>query len=108
MNWLNVGAAAALPTLTPVVACWIEGAWGSYCSYRGGTPTKNKKPDLRRPIAVGVGAPVAVDAATLEGHLATRLFLMNRVAAARSHLGLPELPAFELPPKGDDEKDDEV
>jgi len=92
---------------TPVFACWIEGAWGSYCSYRGGRPTKNKKPDLRRPIAVGVGAPVAVDAATLEGHLATRLFLMNRVAAARSHLGLPELPAFELPPKGDDEKDDE-
>ena len=92
---------------TPVFACWIEGGWGSYCSYRGGKPMKNKKPDLRRPIGVGISAPVVVDAATLEGHLATRLFLMNRVAAARSHLGLPELPVFELPQKGDDEKDEE-
>jgi 1-acyl-sn-glycerol-3-phosphate acyltransferase len=91
---------------TPVFACWIEGAWGSYCSYRGGKPTKNKRPDLRRPIGVGVSAPVVVDATTLEGHLATRLFLMNRVAEARKHLGLPELPAFELPQKGDDEKDE--
>jgi hypothetical protein len=68
----------------------------------------NKKPDLRRPIGVGVSAPVVVDAATLGGHLATRLFLMNRVAAARGHLGLPELPVFELPQKGDDEKDEET
>jgi 1-acyl-sn-glycerol-3-phosphate acyltransferase len=82
---------------TPVFACWIEGAWGSFCSYRGGPPTKNKKPDVRRPIAVAVAAPVAVDADTLKDHLATRVFLMNRVLAARALLGLPELPQVVLP-----------
>lgn len=91
---------------TPVFACWIEGAWGSYCSYFNGKPTKNKRVDRRRPIGVGVSVPLIVDAATLEAHLPTRILLMNRVAEARKHLGLPELPAFELPPKGDEEKDD--
>src|SRR5262249_42895560 len=64
---------------TPVFACWIEGGWGSYCSYYNGKPTKNKKPDCRRPIGVGVSAAVTVDPATLDSHLPTRLFLMNRV-----------------------------
>jgi 1-acyl-sn-glycerol-3-phosphate acyltransferase len=91
---------------TPVFACWIEGGWGSYCSYYNGKPTKNKKPDLRRQIGVGVSAAVVVDPATLDGHLPTRIFLMNCVAEARKHLGLPELPAFELPQKGEDEKDE--
>lgn len=91
---------------TPVFACWIEGNWGSYCSYFGGKPTKNKRPDRRRPIGVGVSAPVVVGAATLGGHLPTRVFLMNRVIEARKHLGLPEFAAFELPQKADDEKDD--
>ena len=27
---------------TPIFACWIEGAWGSYFSYRGGPPTKRQ------------------------------------------------------------------
>jgi hypothetical protein len=31
---------------------------------------------------------------------------MNLVAAARAHLGLPPLPPFELPAKGDDRADD--
>jgi 1-acyl-sn-glycerol-3-phosphate acyltransferase len=91
---------------TPVFACWIEGGWGSYCSYYNGKPTKNKKPDFRRPIRVGVSAAVVVDPATLESHLPTRLFLMNQVAEARKHLGLPELPAYELPQKSDDEKEE--
>ena len=86
---------------TPVFACWIEGAWGSYCSYFNGKPTRNKRVDRRRPIGVGVSAARVVDAATLEGHLPTRILLMNRVAEARKHLGLPEWPAFELPHKGD-------
>jgi 1-acyl-sn-glycerol-3-phosphate acyltransferase len=92
---------------TPVFACWIEGGWGSYCSYYNGKPTKNKKPDLRRPIGVGVSAAVVVDPATLESHLPTRLFLMNRVAEARKHLGLPELPAFELPPRSEEAEEED-
>ena len=90
---------------TPVFCCWIEGGWGSYASYFNGKPTKNKRPDFRRPIGVGVSAPVGVDAATLANHLQTRVYLMNRVAEARKLLGLPELPPFELP--GQEEKDDE-
>jgi 1-acyl-sn-glycerol-3-phosphate acyltransferase len=89
---------------TPVFTCWIEGAWGSYCSYYNGKPMKNKKPDFRRPIGVGVSAAVVVDPATLESHLPTRVFLMNRVAEARKHLGLPEVPAFEFP-RQTEEKD---
>jgi 1-acyl-sn-glycerol-3-phosphate acyltransferase len=87
---------------TPVFACWIEGGWGSYFSYRHGKPTTNKRPDLRRPIAVAFAEPVTLDADTLANHLRTRLFLMNRVADARKLLGLPPLPPFELP-KSDDE-----
>jgi len=86
----------------PVVACWIEGAWGSFTSYRGGYPTKGKRPDLRRPIDVGVPRPVTVPAAELEKHLTTRLALMNRVAASRALLGLPGLPSYQLPERGDD------
>ncbi len=89
----------------PVYTCWIEGAWGSFTSYRGGYPTKNKRPDLRRPIDVGVPLPVTVPAAELDKHLTTRLALMNRVAASRELLGLPELPAYHLPERGD-EKDE--
>src|SRR5581483_4506941 len=92
---------------TPVFTCWIEGAWGSYCSYYRGKPTKNKRPDFRRPIGVGVSAAVVVDPATLESHLPTRLFLMNRVAEARKHLGLPELPAFELPGRSEEAEDED-
>jgi 1-acyl-sn-glycerol-3-phosphate acyltransferase len=84
---------------TPVVTCWIEGAWGSYTSYAGGTPTKGKKPDWRRPIGVGVPGPVTIAPAELAHHLRTRLALMNRVAASRALLGLPDLPAYERPEK---------
>ena len=87
---------------TPVFACWIEGGWGSYCSYFNGKPTKNKKPDFRRPIGVAVTGPIAVDADTLGEHLRTRLFLMNRVAEARKELGLAELATFELPTRDDE------
>lgn len=82
---------------TPVFACWIEGGWGSYCSYFNGKPTRNKRPDVRRPIGVAVTGPILVDEATLAEHLRTRIELMNRVLAARTELGLVELPAFELP-----------
>jgi 1-acyl-sn-glycerol-3-phosphate acyltransferase len=92
----------ARPT-TPVFACWIDGNWGSYTSYFNGKPTQNKKPDFRRPITLGLSKGIVLDAAVLEHHLATRIFLMNRVIEARSHLGLPELPAFELPQRDDEE-----
>jgi 1-acyl-sn-glycerol-3-phosphate acyltransferase len=91
---------------TPVFPCWIEGGWGSYMSYANGPPTKNKRPDVRRPIGVGVSGPVTVDPATLEDHLRTRVFLMNQVIDARKHLGLPDLPRVELPER-DEEKDEE-
>lgn len=86
----------------PVYACWIEGAWGSFTSYRGGYPTKGKRPDVRRPIDVGVPLPETVPAAELEAHLTARLALMNRVAASRALLGLPELPSYQRPERGDD------
>jgi 1-acyl-sn-glycerol-3-phosphate acyltransferase len=83
----------------PVLACWIEGAWGSYASYQGGPPTKNKRFDVRRPIAIGVSAPEAVPAEMLADHLPTRIYLMNKVLEARKHLGLPPVPPVELPKK---------
>lgn len=80
---------------TPVVAAWIEGAWGSYASYKNGPPTKNKPRESRRPITVGVSAPLTVKADTLQHHLPTRLALMNDVSRAREEVGLARLPEFE-------------
>jgi 1-acyl-sn-glycerol-3-phosphate acyltransferase len=88
---------------TPVLTCWIEGNWGSWTSYYNGPPTKNKTPQPRRPIGVGVSAPATVWPGVLENHLRTRVYLMNRVLAARAHLGLPELPPVELPARDEDE-----
>jgi 1-acyl-sn-glycerol-3-phosphate acyltransferase len=91
---------------TPVFACWIEGGWGSYTSYFNGKPAQNKRPDFRRPIGVGVAAPITMPATTLENHLRTRIALMNHLADSRKLLGLPELAAFELPEKtGEDEEE---
>jgi 1-acyl-sn-glycerol-3-phosphate acyltransferase len=81
---------------TPVFAAWIEGAWGSYTSYFNGRPTKNKKKDFRRPIAVGMSAATTIPPEELDEHLRTRLYLMNLVSDARRHLGLDPLPRFEL------------
>jgi 1-acyl-sn-glycerol-3-phosphate acyltransferase len=88
---------------TPVFVCWVEGAWGSYTSYFNGPPTKNKKKDFRRPIAIAVSAVGTVPPDVLADHLRTRIYLMNLVAAARTHLGLPPLPPFELPAKEESE-----
>lgn len=87
---------------TPVACCWIEGAWGSYSSFWNGPPTKNKIKERRRPISIGMSAPVTVPAEKLQQHLATRIGLMNEVSAARSFLGLPPFPPFELPAKDDE------
>jgi 1-acyl-sn-glycerol-3-phosphate acyltransferase len=86
---------------TPVFTAWIEGAWGSYTSYFNGPPTKNKKKDLRRPLAVGVSAATKIPPDVLAEHLRTRIHLMNLVIAARAHLGLDLLPPFALPEKAE-------
>jgi 1-acyl-sn-glycerol-3-phosphate acyltransferase len=91
---------------TPVIACWIEGAWGSYASYHGGPPTKNKRLDIRRPIAIGLSAPETVPPEVLADHLPTRVYLMNKVLEARKHLGLPPVPPVELPGKDNGNADD--
>jgi 1-acyl-sn-glycerol-3-phosphate acyltransferase len=92
--------------LTPVFACWIEGGWGSYASYFNGKPTKNKRPDVRRPISVGVAAAVTVPEDVLQEHLRTRVHLMNLSSAAREFLGLATLPPFEVPSKNEEPADE--
>ena len=86
---------------TPVYACWIEGGWGSYMSYFNGPPTKNKKKDLRRAIGIGMSSPVTIPPEVLTDHMTARIYLMNLVLAARTHLELPPLPPFELFAKED-------
>ena len=88
---------------TPVVACWIEGAWGAWCSFYNGLPTKNKPMDFRRPIRVGLSEAEVVPAELLDDHLRTRIYLMNRVRAVRATLGLPELANVELPAREEPE-----
>jgi len=88
---------------TPVVSCWIEGAWGSFTSYFNGPPTKNKKMDFRRKISVALSEPEKVPLEVLEKQLPTRIYLMNRVLASREMLGLPPLPKVGLPAKDDEE-----
>jgi len=86
---------------TPVVACWVEGGWGAWCSYFNGPPTKNKRMDFRRKMVVGMSVAEPVPVELLGDHLRTRVYLMNRVRAVRVTLGLPDLPAAELPPRGE-------
>lgn len=88
---------------TPVVACWVEGGWGAWCSYFNGPPTKNKRMDFRRKIRIALSLPEVVPPAVLADHLSTRIHLMNRVRAMRVTLGLPELPAVELPVRAGDD-----
>jgi 1-acyl-sn-glycerol-3-phosphate acyltransferase len=78
---------------TPVVACWIEGGWGSLTSFRGGPPLRGKWPDWRRPINVGVAPPVVLDAATLADQHATRDRLRQMCIEVRAYLGLSPLGA---------------
>lgn len=87
---------------TPVVACWVEGGWGAWCSYFNGPPTKNKRMDFRRRMVVGLSEPETVPAEILADQMRTRIHLMNRVAAVRPSLGLPALPIVELPTKDDE------
>jgi 1-acyl-sn-glycerol-3-phosphate acyltransferase len=76
---------------TPVLVCWIEGGWGSYTSYAGGPPTRNKRLDWRRPIGIAVETPLIVDPSILDDQRATRTYLMEKCLAARSISGLEPL-----------------
>jgi 1-acyl-sn-glycerol-3-phosphate acyltransferase len=91
---------------TPIFACWIEGNWGSYTSYFNGKPTKNKRPDFRRRVRIGVAEAVTVPAEVLADQMRTRFHLMNLVAGSRALLELPTLPPFELPGKGEEKPGD--
>ncbi len=73
---------------TPVVVCWIEGGWGSYFSYNGGPPTKNKRFDVRRRIRIGVSEPRTLPAAILADRQETRRYLQGECLQARAWLGL--------------------
>jgi 1-acyl-sn-glycerol-3-phosphate acyltransferase len=74
--------------ITPVIACWIEGGWGSYFSYRDGPPATNKRLDRWRKIDVAVSEPEIISSAILANHRATRSHLMRACLDARKHLGL--------------------
>jgi 1-acyl-sn-glycerol-3-phosphate acyltransferase len=73
---------------TPVVACWIEGGWGSFVSYKDGPPTKNKRVDWRRPIRIGVAEPEVLPAEVLADRQRTRDYLRRRCLECRRFLGL--------------------
>jgi len=88
---------------TPVFACWIEGNWGSYFSYRGGPPTKGKRIDFWTHIDIGIVGPVPIDPALLADHLAVRSYLMHQVSGARVSLGLDALELPTAPAEGEKE-----
>jgi 1-acyl-sn-glycerol-3-phosphate acyltransferase len=76
---------------TPVVVCWIEGGWGSYWSYAGGPPTRNKRMDWWRHIAIAAGEPEVLKPDVLANHRETRNYLRRLCAQTRRILGLPEV-----------------
>lgn len=81
---------------TPVIACWIEGGWGSYTSYRNGPPGKGKPFDIRPLIRIGVCVPEELPADILQDQRSVRGYLMNKVVEARNYLDLPpiDVPEF--------------
>lgn len=79
---------------TPVVLCWIEGGWGSFSSYCGGPPMKNKRLDRRRCIDVAIDVPRVLPPEVLADPMRTRIYLMRACLACRRFLGL-EVPPLE-------------
>jgi 1-acyl-sn-glycerol-3-phosphate acyltransferase len=73
---------------TPVVACWIEGGWGSYTSYFQGPPTKNKRIDWGRIIRIGVAEAEILPAEVLADRQRTRDYLRQRCLECRRFLRL--------------------
>jgi 1-acyl-sn-glycerol-3-phosphate acyltransferase len=81
-----------------MVACWVEGGWGSWASYRNGRPFKNKRPDVRRRIDIALAEPQCLPAEVLADQRVTRAYLMRACLECRAHLGLP------VPQPGDGEE----
>jgi 1-acyl-sn-glycerol-3-phosphate acyltransferase len=78
----------------PVVACWIEGGWGSYFSYFNGPPMTNKPIDFWQRIQIAMQEPVILEPELLLDHRQTRTYLRERCMEARKYLGLePFAPA---------------
>ncbi len=74
---------------TPVLACWIEGGWGSFTSYFNGPPLRGKWPDWWRHIDIAFETPRVLDPAILADQQATRQHLMRMCLECRRYLGLP-------------------
>jgi 1-acyl-sn-glycerol-3-phosphate acyltransferase len=89
---------------TVVIPCWIETSWGSYLSFKGGPPTRNKKFDVWYKIAYAVGEPAVLSRELLDDQIATRRHLMEMVVNSRSYLGLSPYPLPQFGMKEDDEK----
>ncbi|HEY8503405.1 MAG TPA: lysophospholipid acyltransferase family protein, partial [Gemmataceae bacterium] len=79
---------AARPN-TPVIACWLEGGWGTYFSYKNGPPMTNKPMDWWVRIRVAYGEGERIPPEVLADHIRTRRYLMERCLQARELLGLP-------------------
>jgi 1-acyl-sn-glycerol-3-phosphate acyltransferase len=84
---------------TPVLACWIEGGWGSFTSYKGGPPMTNKRPTFWRRIDLAFAEPQVLPAELLADRDALRTYLMRACLDCRRYLGLevPDLLAAEKP-----------
>lgn len=74
---------------TPVLACWIEGGWGSFTSYFNGPPLRGKRLDWWRRIDIALETPHVLDPALLADQHATRHYLMRMCLECRRYLGLP-------------------
>lgn len=79
---------------TPVLACWIEGGWGSFTSYFNGPPLRGKWLDCGRRIDIAFEAPRVLDAKLLADQRASRQQLMRMCLECRRYLGLP-VPAID-------------
>jgi 1-acyl-sn-glycerol-3-phosphate acyltransferase len=73
---------------TPVAVLWIEGGWGSFFSYKGGPPTKNKRFDWWRHIDIAVSEVKPLDPSILVDHRTTRDYLRRTCLECRRYLGL--------------------
>jgi 1-acyl-sn-glycerol-3-phosphate acyltransferase len=92
---------------TPIIACWIEGGWGSYTSYFNGPPTKNKRKRIWRRIRIGVSTTETISADILADQSLARKYLMQACLNARAHLGLPVPIEESFVINGGNDKEDE-
>jgi 1-acyl-sn-glycerol-3-phosphate acyltransferase len=71
---------------TPVIACWIEGNWGSSTSYCNGPPFKGKPLDWWRRIDIGVAPPEHLLPEILTDQREARQHLMDACLGARRYI----------------------